>query len=200
MQLCDTCGCRKEHGARTVASLSEALSAERKPRWCPLARFLRVCGQLGSLPSLGKAEREMSWHSLLMHPSRRASASDADEDFRSDLASHDLVGTTLPQTTSQQASAYPYRTAYPILRWLPTKMAEWNGDNNGDTLGIPARNDAGKTLMIYHDVMIWYTKIYVLIFGMMSFLPSIVPWPGLAPTRVEKKGAGRYLYTCTRRI
>ncbi len=27
--------------------LSEALSAERKPRRCPLVRFLRVCGQLG---------------------------------------------------------------------------------------------------------------------------------------------------------
>jgi hypothetical protein len=35
--------------------------------------------------SLGKAERDTSWHSLLMYLSRRASASDADEDFRSDL-------------------------------------------------------------------------------------------------------------------
>jgi hypothetical protein len=84
-QLCETCGCRNEQ------ELSEALSAERKPRRCPLARFLRVCGQLGvqaHLPaclSLGKAERDTSWHSLLTHLSRLASASDADEDFRSDL-------------------------------------------------------------------------------------------------------------------
>jgi hypothetical protein len=35
--------------------------------------------------------------------------------------------------------AYPYRTVHPILRWLPTKLAEWIGDNYGNTLGIPAR-------------------------------------------------------------
>ena len=86
-QLCDTCGCHNEQ------ELSEALSVERKPRRCPLARFLRlrVCGQLGvqarlsACLSLGKAEREASWHSLLMHLSRRASASDADAGFRSDV-------------------------------------------------------------------------------------------------------------------
>jgi hypothetical protein len=39
-QLCDTFGCSNEQ------ELSEALSAERKPRRCPLARFLRVCGKL----------------------------------------------------------------------------------------------------------------------------------------------------------
>jgi hypothetical protein len=37
---------------------------------------------------------------------------------------------------------YLYRTAHPILRWLPTKLAEWIGDNYGDALGIPARNHA----------------------------------------------------------
>lgn len=35
--------------------------------------------------------------------------------------------------------AYPYRTVHPILRWLPTKLAEWIGDNYGNALGIPAR-------------------------------------------------------------
>jgi hypothetical protein len=50
-----------------------------------------VCGQLGvqaRLPaclSLGKTERETSWHSLLMHLRRRASTPDADDVFRSDV-------------------------------------------------------------------------------------------------------------------
>jgi hypothetical protein len=74
-------------------SEQELSSAEGKPRRCPLVRFLRVCGQLGvqaRLPaclSQRKAEREASWHFLLMHLSRRASAPDADEGFRSDVAS-----------------------------------------------------------------------------------------------------------------
>jgi hypothetical protein len=32
--------------------------------------------------------------------------------------------------------SYQYRTAHPILRWLPTKLAEWIGDIYGPKLGI----------------------------------------------------------------
>lgn len=34
---------------------------------------------------------------------------------------------------------YKYRKAHPILRWLPSKLAEWIGDNYGPELGIPPR-------------------------------------------------------------
>ena len=34
---------------------------------------------------------------------------------------------------------YAYRTAHPVLRWLPTKLAEWIGANLGDEL--PKRGD-----------------------------------------------------------
>ena len=37
---------------------------------------------------------------------------------------------------------YAYRAAHPILRWLPSKLAEWIGDNYRAALGIPQRNDA----------------------------------------------------------
>ena len=37
---------------------------------------------------------------------------------------------------------YAYTTAHPILRWLPSKLAEWIGDDYGAALGIPPRNDA----------------------------------------------------------
>ena len=32
---------------------------------------------------------------------------------------------------------YEYRTAHPVLRWLPTKLAEWIGANHSDDLRIP---------------------------------------------------------------
>ena len=34
---------------------------------------------------------------------------------------------------------YAYSTAHPVLRWLPTKLAEWIGSNLGDELGIPQK-------------------------------------------------------------
>ena len=39
----------------------------------------------------------------------------------------------------QDYITYPYRTAHPVLRWLPTKLAEWIGSNLGDELKIPAK-------------------------------------------------------------
>ena len=35
---------------------------------------------------------------------------------------------------------YPYRTAHPILRWLPSKLAEWIAENYGQDLFIPAKS------------------------------------------------------------
>ncbi len=34
-----------------------------------------------------------------------------------------------------------YRTAYPTLLWLPTKLAEWIGENLHDVLGFPEKSD-----------------------------------------------------------
>ena len=36
---------------------------------------------------------------------------------------------------------YIYRTAHPALRWLPTKLAEWIGENLQDQLGFPDKAD-----------------------------------------------------------
>ncbi len=33
------------------------------------------------------------------------------------------------------------RTAHPVLRWLPTKLAEWIGENLQDELGFPDKAD-----------------------------------------------------------
>ena len=36
---------------------------------------------------------------------------------------------------------YIYRTAHPTLRWLPTKLAEWIGENMQEELGFPDKAD-----------------------------------------------------------
>ena len=36
---------------------------------------------------------------------------------------------------------YIYRTAHPALRWLPTKLAEWIGENLQEELGFPDKAD-----------------------------------------------------------
>ena len=36
---------------------------------------------------------------------------------------------------------YPYRKSHPILRWLPTKLAAWIGENFGQELLIPPKRD-----------------------------------------------------------
>ena len=66
-RLCESCGCH------TAQELAEFLLREQSPRPCPIARLLRACAQLDTqirLPaclSLGKVERETSWHALLKH-------------------------------------------------------------------------------------------------------------------------------------
>ncbi len=44
--------------------------------------------------------------------------------------SQQVIGNTAPDDQpAGELIAYLYRAAHPILRWLPTKFAEWIGDN-----------------------------------------------------------------------
>ena len=76
-RLCDKCGCHNER------ELAAYLAEERQPRACPLACFLRLCGQLEvpiKLPaciSLAVAGRDVSWYALRVHLQAAASAADA---------------------------------------------------------------------------------------------------------------------------
>ena len=36
---------------------------------------------------------------------------------------------------------YPYRKSHPIVRWLPSKLAEWIGENYGQQLQIPPKRN-----------------------------------------------------------
>ncbi len=37
---------------------------------------------------------------------------------------------------------YVFRTSHPVLSWLPTKLAEWIGENLQEVLGSPDKGDA----------------------------------------------------------
>ena len=84
-RLCDDTGCH------TSSELIDFLTAERRPRQCPIARLLRACGQLGisvRLPaclSLGPREQETSWHHLYMKVRDLATADTASDAARDDF-------------------------------------------------------------------------------------------------------------------
>ena len=45
-----------------------------------------------------------------------------------------------------------YRTTHPALRWLPTKLAEWIGENMQDELGFPDKADRRAHIGLQTDV------------------------------------------------
>ena len=46
-----------------------------------------------------------------------------------------------PSSSSPDWLEYVYRTGHPVLRWLPTKLAEWIGENLQEALGFPDKAD-----------------------------------------------------------
>jgi hypothetical protein len=85
-QLCVRCGCHTEH------ELAEHLQAGWSTPRCPIARLLRECGQVGvqvkipAVLSLGKKQRELSWHGLMQHLRGRASTAEDDAQLQADMA------------------------------------------------------------------------------------------------------------------
>jgi hypothetical protein len=52
-----------------------------------------------------------------------------------------LLAMSDAQASTPKWLEYIYRTAHPALRWLPTKLAEWIGENMQDELGFPDKAD-----------------------------------------------------------
>ena len=50
--------------------------------------------------------------------------------------------------------SYEYRTAHPVLRWLPTKLAEWISVNLSDELRIPDKNEDQWTAAELNSILI----------------------------------------------
>jgi hypothetical protein len=46
-----------------------------------------------------------------------------------------------PSSSSPDCLEYFYRAGHPVLRWLPTKLAEWIGENLQEALGFPDKAD-----------------------------------------------------------
>jgi hypothetical protein len=69
------------------------------------------------------------------------------------LRAHFTCETDLNSCVARNAMT-SYRTAHPVLRWLPTKLAEWIGENLQDDLGFPDKADGsgtGWTKYLLHD-------------------------------------------------
>ncbi len=49
------------------------------------------------------------------------------------------------QLAKQEWLEYPFRKSHPIIRWLPTKLAAWIGENFGQELHIPPKRDVEWT-------------------------------------------------------
>ena len=56
--------------------------------------------------------------------------------------------------TQPEWVTYPYRTAHPILRWLPSKLAEWIAENLGQKLAIPAKHGDKWTVEELNNILV----------------------------------------------
>jgi hypothetical protein len=86
-----------------------------------------LCVQANSINSTGRVRLDLN----LLKPSRIEFLHDPERPL------------TLPdgQESSPTWLEYVYRTAHPVLRWLPTKLAEWIGENLQDELGFADKTD-----------------------------------------------------------
>jgi hypothetical protein len=79
-------------------------------------------GQAGTIQSAGCVRLDVN----LLKPSRLELQ---DEDLSPNMA------------FSPNSLEYVYRSSHPVLRWLPTKLAEWIGENLQEALGFPDKGD-----------------------------------------------------------
>ncbi len=49
--------------------------------------------------------------------------------------------------------SYEFRTAHPVLRWLPPKLAEWIGANLSEELLIPDKNEDKWTAAELNNIL-----------------------------------------------
>ena len=94
-----------------------------------------VLVQAGSRNSVGRVALDLD----LLKPWRVLASADA----------HDAtVSPALRREHSHEPPqvylGYAYRKHHPVLQWLPTKLAEWIGENLKDDLGFPGKADPKK--------------------------------------------------------
>jgi hypothetical protein len=101
------CGCHTER------ELAKYLQTCRPIPRCPIARHLCACGQHGvqiKLPaflSLGKEQRELSWHGLMQHLRGRASAAEADAQLQADVEALGASWAAVRRCLRRRGISYP---------------------------------------------------------------------------------------------
>jgi len=55
---------------------------------------------------------------------------------------------------SEEWVEYPYRTAHPIIRWLPSKLAEWIAENKRIDLGIAPKQGQKWSVKELNDILL----------------------------------------------
>jgi ribonuclease HI len=155
-RLCDRCGCHNER------ELAEHLMEQNTPPRCPVARLLRLSGQLGvqvRLPaclSSATRQRELSWHGLLKHLRSAASALGT-EDKLADLAALEAAWSTIRRFFWRRGIRHPRMLAanphaIPVVWLLPTtvsRSSSWleplrRSLLSVDTLSLFPRLDRGE--------------------------------------------------------
>ena len=58
------------------------------------------------------------------------------------------------QAPSEQWLEYQYRTAHPVLRWLPSKLAEWIAENKGGQLGIAPKQGQKWSVQELNNILL----------------------------------------------
>ena len=70
------------------------------------------------------------------------------------LAEGQLVdGDGMLHNEDQAPLEYPYRKAHPILRWLPSNLAEWIAENKGVDLGIAPKQGQKWSVKGLNDIL-----------------------------------------------
>ena len=74
--------------------------------------------------------------------------------LRVSAASSDLGMIESSQAPDHVWLQYAYRKDHPVLQYLPTKLAEWIGENMQDELGFPDKRDPNKwTVSELNDIL-----------------------------------------------
>ena len=101
-------------------------------------------------PGCVKAGTRQAGHCHLLKPAR----------FRPDpqwaLPPEDRDGVVHDEDLDPQPASMSceYRTAHPVLQWLPTKLAKWIGANLSDELQIPDKSEDKWTAAELNSILI----------------------------------------------
>jgi hypothetical protein len=85
------------------------------------------------------------WHLLSMDGAEIAAAALCGQATEGLLVSDDA--------NAPEWVTYQYRKAYPVLRWLPSKLAEWLAENMQVELAIPAKQDNRFTMAELNSIL-----------------------------------------------